>query len=182
LAVWCAAACCALPAPASAESTLFRSLGIQTPQESVEAPEFSLPDPAGRTIRLKEHRGRFVFLNFFATWCGPCRQEMPAIERLHQAYGKKGLAVLAIDLQESPKEVARFVAELGLTFPAAIDADGSVSHEYAVRGLPVTFLVDRQGRILWRAVGSREWDSQSMRKYFGALLDGAPTKAGGSRR
>jgi peroxiredoxin len=156
--------------PAEASPEFYRSQGIQPPQEEVEAPDFSLSDPDGRTVRLRDYRGRHVFLNFFATWCGPCREEMPAMERLHQTYKGKGLTVLAVDLQEGPRQVAKFVRELRLSFPALLDREGAVSHEYAVRGLPVTFLIAPDGRIVWRAVGSREWDGPTARTYFGALL------------
>ena len=169
----------ALPPPANATPEFFQALGIQAPQEMVEAPDFALPDPAGKTVRLKEFRGRYVFLNFFATWCGPCREEMPAMERLHQTYSGKGLVVLAVNLEESSARVAKFVKELRLTFPAVLDGDGTASRAFAVRGLPVTYLVDRDGRILWRAFGSREWNNQAARKYFAAILDSKERKAGG---
>ena len=180
VALVCAAvALLALPTPAIATPEFYRALGIQEPQEMVEAPDFALPDPAGKIVRLKEFRGRYVFLNFFATWCGPCREEMPAMERLHQTYSGKGLVVLAVNLEESSARVAKFVKELRLTFPAVLDGDGTVSRAFAVRGLPVTYLVDRDGRILWRAFGSREWNNQAARKYFAAILDSKERKAGG---
>lgn len=167
---------------AGATPEFFQALGIQAPQEMVEAPEFALADATGKTVRLKELRGRYVFLNFFATWCGPCREEMPAMERLHQAYGGKGLAVLAINLEESPAQVAKFVKELRLRFPVVRDADGTVSRAFAVRGLPVTYLVDRDGRILWRAFGAREWNSQEARKYFATILGPEAQRADGGRK
>jgi len=101
------------------------------------------------------------------------------MERLHQTYSGKGLVVLAVNLEESSARVAKFVKELRLTFPAVLDGDGTVSRAFAVRGLPVTYLVDRDGRILWRAFGSREWNNQAARKYFAAILDSKERKAGG---
>ena len=172
----------ALPRPVLATSEFFRALGIQAPQAMVEAPEFALPDLTGKIVRLKELRGRHVFLNFFATWCGPCREEMPAMERLHQTYGGKGLVILAVDLEESAARVGKFVKELRLTFPAVLDGDGAVSRAFAVRGLPITVLVDRDGRILWRAFGSREWNNQAARKYFAAILDDRGRKAEGRKQ
>lgn len=168
--------------PAAATPELARSLGIQPPQEAVEAPAFSLRATGGKTVRLADFRGRFVFLNFFATWCPPCREEMPAMERLHRATRSKGLAVLAVDLQEAPRRVAEFVQELGLTFPVVVDPDGSVSREYAVQSLPVTFLLDGRGQILWRAIGSRAWDGPAARRYFQALLGGGTESTGGRRQ
>jgi len=166
------AALVTLALPAWADSGFYRSLAIQPPQEEVQAPDFSLADSTGRTIRLQDYRGRHVFLNFFATWCGPCRDEMPGMERLHRMYKGKGLTVLAVDLQESARQVARFIRELKLSFPALLDPSGSVSHEYAVRGLPVTYLIAPDGRIVWRAMGAREWAGPTVRRYFAALLAG----------
>ena len=156
--------------PVCAGTDPLRALMLQAPGESVEAPTFSLPDLTGRKIQLKDYRGRLVFLNFFATWCGPCREEMPGMERLFRAYQDKGLAVLAIDMQESAKTVRPFIQELKLSFSSLLDTKGSVSHEYGIRALPVSFLVGRDGNILWRAMGGREWDSPEMLNYFGQAV------------
>jgi peroxiredoxin len=156
--------------PVCAGTDPLRALGMQAPGESVEAPMFSLPDLTGKKIQLKDYRGRLVFLNFFATWCGPCREEMPGMERLFRTYQDKGLVVLAINMQESAKTVRPFVEELKLSFPALLDTKGSVSHEYGIRALPVSFLVGRDAHILWRAMGSREWDTPEMRNYFGQAI------------
>ena len=160
----------ALAWPVRAGTDPLRALMLQAPGESVEAPTFSLPDLTGRKIQLKDYRGRLVFLNFFATWCGPCREEMPGMERLFRAYQDKGLAVLAIDMQESAKTVRPFVQELKLSFSSLLDTKGSVSHEYGIRALPGSFLVGRDGNILWRAMGGREWDAPEMLNYFGQAV------------
>jgi len=136
----------------------------------VEAPAFSLLDLTGKKIQLKEYRGKLVFLNFFATWCGPCRQEMPGMERLFRAYRDKGLVVLAVNMEQSPKTIRPFVQELKLSFPVLLDADGSVSHDYGIRALPVSFLVGRDGNLLWRAMGGREWDTPKMQSYIGQVV------------
>ena len=99
------------------------------------------------------------------------------MERLHQSYSGKGLVVLAVNLEESSAQVGKFVKELRLTFPAVLDGDGAVSRAFAVRGLPITFLVAPDGQILWRAFGSREWNNQAARKYFAAILDDKGRKA-----
>jgi len=145
-------------------------LGVQPPKEEVEAPDFALPDLSGKKIQLKDFRGKIVFLNFFATWCVPCRLEMPAMERLYRAYRDKGLVVLAVDLRETAKPVRSFLRELKVSFPALLDEDGSVAFMYGVRPLPTTYLVGRDGKILWRAFGAREWDSSEARHYFAQIL------------
>ena len=147
-----------------------KALGLQTPKEEVEAPDFSLPDLTGKKIRLKDFRGKVVFLNFFATWCAPCRLEMPAMERLHWSYKDKGLVVLAVDIRESAKTVRAFTQELKLSFPALLDQKGSVAYTYSVRPVPATYLIGRDGKILGRAFGAREWDSSEARKYFASVL------------
>jgi thiol-disulfide isomerase/thioredoxin len=140
--------------------------------EAVEAPDFSLRDLAGKPLRLKDFRGKVVFLNFFATWCDPCRLEMPAMERLHRANKDKGLVVLAVDIRESVRTVRGFIQELQLSFPTVLDGDGSVAYMYAVRPVPATYLIGRDGKILWRAFGAREWDSREAFQYFSSLLNG----------
>jgi peroxiredoxin len=148
------------------------SLGLEMPKELVEAPDFSLPDVTGRMVRLKGFRGRVVFMNFFATWCVPCREEMPAMERLHRTYKDRGLVVLAVDIREGAQTVRAFTQELKLSFPALLDKDGSVAYAYSIRPVPATYLVGRDGKILWRAFGSRDWGSGGARQYFAGILTG----------
>ncbi|HSD51954.1 MAG TPA: TlpA disulfide reductase family protein, partial [Candidatus Methylomirabilis sp.] len=114
--------------PAAAATHYFQALGLQPPKEEVEAPEFSLKDLSNRKVRLGDFRGKVVFLNFFATWCVPCRVEMPAMERLHKDFKGKGLVVLAVDIQESARTVRPFVREMQLSFPVLLDEDGSVAY------------------------------------------------------
>lgn len=146
------------------------ALGIQKPQELVEAPNVVGPDPDGNTIRLEDFRGKVVFLNFWATWCIPCRLEMPAMERLYRAFKGQGFVVLAVNVQEGPAAVRAFVRELKLTFPIALDPKGTAAMAYLVRGLPATYLIDRKQRIVGRAIGAREWDGKDGRAYIGELL------------
>jgi len=143
-----------------------KALGLQAPEEVVEAPGFSLPDLTGKKIQLKELRGKLVLLNFFATWCGPCRDEMPGMERLFRVHRDNGLVVVAVNVQESARAVRPFVQQLKLSFPTVLDVEASVSREYGVRALPVTFLIGRDGNILWRAMGGRDWESAPAQKYF----------------
>jgi peroxiredoxin len=161
---------CLPAAAAKAGSDPLQALGLQAPKEAVDAPDFSLPDLSGKQIPLKQLRGKLVFLNFFATWCGPCREEMPGMERLHRAHQDKGLVVLAVNLQEGAKTIRPFVQSLKLSFPTVMDTEGAVSREYGVRALPVSFLIGRDGKILWRAIGGRDWESPQARSYFAQLV------------
>jgi len=160
----------AMGVPAAGAKHYLQVLGLQPPKEEVEAPGFSLKDLNGRRVRLADFRGKIIFLNFFATWCVPCRLEMPAMERLHREFKDKGLVVLAVDIQEGAKTVRPFVQELKLSFPALLDGDGSVAISYSVRPVPATYLISRDGRIVWRAFGAREWDGADSRHYFSQLL------------
>lgn len=149
----------------------FAALNITRPEQPVEAPDFRLADPDGRRISLRDHRGRVVFLNFWATWCLPCRAEMPEMERVHQEFKGQGFVVLAVNLRESPAQVRKFAQELKLTYPLPIDEDAKVVQAYAVRALPVTYLIDRKGIMLGRAVGPREWYSGEARALVRHLLE-----------
>lgn len=156
--------------PVGAAGHFANALGLQMAKEPVEAPAFTLVDLAGKQVALGEYRGRLVFLNFFATWCVPCRQEMPAMERLYRSYREKGLMLLGLNVRETAREVRPFVQELALSFPVLLDADGLVAYTYTVRGLPATYLIGRDGQMLWRALGPREWDGPDARAYFAQAL------------
>jgi peroxiredoxin len=117
------------------------------------APDFSLESAAGGQSRLSDHRGQVVLLNFWATWCVPCRAEMPEIESTYLAHRERGLRVLAINVQEDRAEVQAFFDELGLSFPALLDRDASVARLYLARALPSSFLVDRHGQVRYVRVG-----------------------------
>lgn len=137
-----------VPAEAAA-----RSQRPSSPQVDAIAPDFSLKTLAGGTLRLSDLRGQAVVINFWATWCPPCRAEMPAIQRVYAKYRGQNFTVLAVDLQESEAQVADFIGQMGLTFPILIDQEGTVFARYRVNGLPSTFFVDRQGVIRNIAIG-----------------------------
>jgi len=156
--------------PAGASTDSAQALGLQMAREPVEAPDFTLPELTGKKVALAEYRGKLVFLNFFATWCAPCRQEMPAMERLYRSYRDKGLVLVAVNVRETAREIPAFIRELKLTFPVLLDGDGAVAYKYMVRGLPATYLIGRDGQMLWRAFGPRAWDGPEARTYFMHVL------------
>jgi thiol-disulfide isomerase/thioredoxin len=117
------------PNAASSINDLFRKAGISKISQGAAA-DFALRDLSGNTVTLDSYRGSPVLLNFWATWCGPCREEMPSMERLHQQLGGQGLTLLAINQKESVAKVAKFMKSYGLTFPALLDMDGRVSSAY----------------------------------------------------
>jgi len=152
------------------DPTRFRNLQLSTPKQPVQAPDFSLKDPTGRTVELRGFRGKVVFLNFWATWCVPCRREMPAMEALFREFNAKGLTVLAVNVQESPRQVTQFIHELKITFPVVLDSNGAVTGDYGVRALPTTYLIGKKGEVLAMGLGSREWAGDRFRPLFHSLL------------
>jgi peroxiredoxin len=124
------------------------SEGLQTaPRTGFLAPDFTLITLDGNSVRLSDLRGKPVLINFWASWCGPCRTEMPHIQAAFESHADDGLVVLAVDQMESPPPVARFVEEFGLTFPILMDSHGTVSASYRARALPISFFVDADGVI-----------------------------------
>src|SRR5713226_1950431 len=145
----------------SAVDDLFRKAGISKINQGAAA-DFALRDVSGATVTLSGYQGNLVFLNFWATWCGPCRDEMPSMERLYRQIGGQGLAMLAVNEKESVAQVATFMRSHGLSFPALLDVDGKVSSAYRVWGLPTTYLIDGSGRIIGMKSGPRDWASREV--------------------
>ncbi len=135
---------------ASADKTGTSTEGlIPAPQKGFLAPDFELKTTAGETVRLSDLRGQAVLINLWATWCPPCRAEMPAIERVYNEYKDDGLVVLAVNMtyQDSFPDIAPFVEEYGLTFPILLDETGDVGSAYQLRSLPSSFFIGRDGVI-----------------------------------
>ena len=128
---------------------------IPAPREKFLAPDFTLRTPTGEAVTLSELRGQAVLLNLWATWCPPCRAEMPAIQKLYAEYRDQGFSVLAVNMtyQDDPFAVVPFVQENGLTFPLLLDETGEVAQLYELRSLPSSFFIDREGVIQEVVIG-----------------------------
>lgn len=128
---------------------------IPAPRQGFQAPDFSLPTLSGETITLSDLRGQPVLINLWATWCPPCRAEMPDMQKLYEAYQEQGFLILAINAtyQDSQASAAAFVQEYGLTFPILLDTSGETARQYQMRALPTSFFVDREGIIQEVVVG-----------------------------
>ena len=111
------------------------------------APDFALKSSSGENLRLSEYRGDVVMINFWATWCGPCRQEMPLLDELYSRYQRVGFSLLGVNIDDDSSKAMNMVAELGVSFPVLFDARKEVSKLYAVDAMPVTVLVDREGTV-----------------------------------
>ena len=126
--------------------------GAKTVPTGEPAPSFSLEDLDGDQISLADQRGKVVLVDFWATWCGPCLQELPHIQQLHEEYRERGLVVLAISTDSQKEKVLPFVDKEGYTFPV-LYADSQVQAAYGVRGIPAVYLIDRQGMMRFQTVG-----------------------------
>lgn len=144
---------------------------LEPMKDNGPAPDFSLPTPEGKQITLKQFQGKLVFLNFWASWCIPCREEMPAMERLYQEFKEKNFVILAVNIKDRKQDAVAFVKDLKLTYPIAIDPDGQVGLLYGAWGLPTTYLIGRKGEGLARAWGPADWYGPGARKLIKDLLD-----------
>lgn len=146
---------------------------ILTPVEPrVAAPDFALESLDGHRLALADLKGRVVMLNFWATWCPPCRREMPSMDELHRALSERPFSVVAINEWEEPDQVFAWIGVLPRfpAFPILFDPDGAVAEAYGVKGLPTTFVIDREGRIAYRAMGGREFNHPEVVRLIESLL------------
>ncbi|QPJ64170.1 MAG: TlpA family protein disulfide reductase [Candidatus Nitrohelix vancouverensis] len=140
-------------------------------EQDMIAPEFSLNSLDGRTISLEQYRGKYLLINFWATWCGPCRMEMPSLERLHQRFKNKGFEVLAISNDMFGARVVKpYIEANKLSFTVLLDQKMTVSSQYGVVSLPTTYLIDPQGKIIGALYGAENWDTPATLQYFETLL------------
>ena len=115
--------------------------------EGQPAPDFALKSSTGENLRLSEYRGDVVMINFWATWCGPCRQEMPLLDELYTRYERVGFNLLGVNIDDDPRRAMQMVEDLGVSFPVLFDTRKEVSKLYNVEAMPVTILVDREGNV-----------------------------------
>ncbi|MBI1911657.1 MAG: TlpA family protein disulfide reductase [Deltaproteobacteria bacterium] len=148
---------------------LWADLNIERIKER-DASDFTLKDIRGREISLSGLKGKAVMLNFWATWCVPCREEMPSMESAYRKLSEKGLVIMAVNSLEPQGSAAEFVNGNGYTFPVLPDESGSISKLYNARFLPTTYLIDRQGHLIGKAIGARDWNSNSAIKFLEELL------------
>ena len=143
---------------------------IPTPGQPVA--DFALPDLEGKTVSLSDFRGEVVLLNFWATWCPPCVDEMPSLQKLQEAFGEKGLNVLAVSVDESVEDVERFRDEFQLDLPILLDSGAKVAHSFATFKFPETYIVGRDGKLVAKVIGPKDWIAPLVIHDFVELLRG----------
>ena len=142
------------------------------PADKSLAADFTLRDLDGKLHKLSDYRGKVVFLNFWATWCPPCRAEIPSMERLNEVLSSKDFVMIAVNVDENIKDLEAFVKETPHNFIVLSDADAKIQNLYQVFKFPETFVIDRQGRIVEHIVGARDWSSTAALKFFNGQLAG----------
>lgn len=142
---------------------------LKTP---IPAPAFELPDMDNEIHTLDQYKGKVIMLNFWATWCPPCRREMPSMQVLSQEFKDRPFTVIAVNEWESEEIVFPFLGQLDLfpTFPILFDKSGALSQQYKVMGLPTTFIIDKEGKIVYRAIGGRDFNHPEVRKILLQLM------------
>ncbi|MET0052771.1 MAG: TlpA disulfide reductase family protein [Candidatus Thiodiazotropha sp.] len=163
---------------------LLSGIGIAAAEEQLSpepwpspAPPFHLQDLQGRYQHLQDYRGRVVIVNFWASWCGPCREELPSLNRAWAALEPRGVAMLAINLGEEAEAVNAFLADFPIAFPVLLDRRGTFAQRWRVQGLPTTFVLNPRGEIVYRVVGERAWDDATLLRQVEALLPRVATPA-----
>jgi thiol-disulfide isomerase/thioredoxin len=137
----------------------FKDAGIQAASEGIEPVDFTITLLDGTIVNLAQLKGKVVFLNFWATWCGPCRSEMPSMEAVYQKLKDKGLEIIAVNLGDSRKEVTDFMNNYKLNFPAGLDEKKLTGMYYHIQAIPTTYIIDRRGLIIARLIGSINWNT-----------------------
>jgi len=145
--------------------------------ETGTAPNFKLNNTEGETFELDSTRGQWVFLHFWASWCGPCREEMPTIQGLSEKISDKDLKIVMINTAEDEDTIFTFLAGISIDIDTLMDVDGQVTEIWKPRGLPTTFLIDPNGKVRYQAIGGRNWDKPVYIKFLKSLLQTSSAKA-----
>ncbi len=153
------------------EGDLFSKTRINPIKGDKKAPDFSLKDLTGKKVEIKDYKGKIIFLNFWATWCGPCKEEMPSLEVLHEKFKGEKFVLLTVSVDyEGLKPVQEFLNKQHYTFPVLLDPNGEILDLFEVKGIPTTFIIDKKGRVIGRAIGPRDWKSQEVFSLINLLI------------
>jgi peroxiredoxin len=166
--------CAAMPAGAVEDPA--HALDLIKPNRQQQAKDFKIAALDGGRLNLADFKGKVVFLNLWATWCGPCKEEMPAMERLWQRYKGEGLVVIALSMDSGGAKIVKpYIERAKYTYPIGLDPKMEIAQLYGAHSVPSTFIIDRSGALRAIALGPRDWDGRASFAFFDALLkDGKP--------
>jgi len=136
-----------------------------------EAPDFTLTNPDGKKVSLKDYRGKVVFLNFWATWCEACRDEMPSMEKLYREFKGKGLEVVGVNVKDKRPDALAFLKKYQISYPIIMDPEGEAGLLYGAFGMPITYLIDRKGVVQARLLGGADWYTPGARNLIKTLVE-----------
>ncbi|MDM3872175.1 TlpA disulfide reductase family protein [Porticoccus sp. W117] len=139
-------------------------------QSTDKAPDFTLKSNSGDNMRLAEQRGNVVMLNFWASWCGPCKQEMPLLDELHKRYSRAGFTIIGVNVERDPEDAKRVLRDIPVSFPVLFDTESSVSKAYDVSAMPTTVMIDRDGKIRHLHKGFKPGYENEYRKQIKQLI------------
>lgn len=140
-------------------------------ESGIAAPDFTFPGLDGKMVSLSDYKGKVVLVNIWATWCPPCVDEMPSMEKLYRNFKGENFEILAVSIDESGSEaVAPFMEKTRLTFPALIDSKGAIKPVYRITGIPESFIIDKQGILIKKIVGPLDWAAPKVFRFFSSLI------------
>ena len=157
--------------PAVAQTRQHNPLLLDIPKDPVKALDFSGETLSGKQLRLSDFKGKVVMLNFWATWCVPCLLEMPAMDRLNRKLAGQPFKMLAVNLGEPVEQIRKFADQYNFSYDLVLDPIGQISTAYGANRLPVSYLIDKKGYVIRRAIGPREWDSADAMELFRKLME-----------
>ncbi|PUA28409.1 MAG: redoxin [Cellvibrio sp. 79] len=147
------------------------SLAVLSLQASADpAPDFTLQSSTGENVRLAEQRGQVVMLNFWASWCGPCRKEMPLLDAMYQRYSSAGFVLYGVNVEEDNTDAKKLLKELGVTFPVLFDTESKASSLYSVDAMPTTVVIDKKGQVRYVNRGYKDGDENKYRDQIRELI------------
>jgi peroxiredoxin len=151
-------------------ASAFMKAGLRVAAEAIAPVDFTLPLLDGTNIKLSQYKGKVVFLNFWATWCPPCRSEMPSMEAIYQRLKSRKFEMLELNIEKTKKEVSSFMNQHKLSFPVVLDEKDTVSGNYGIQAIPTTYIIDKRGLIIARLVGSINWNTPEVLAALEAAL------------
>jgi peroxiredoxin len=156
---------------AKAHQESFKAMGVVLPRNELPAPDFTLQNSNGNSVSLSDFKGKAVLLNFWATWCVPCKKELPSMQKLYEALKLDGVEVIAISIdRDKQKRIHQYINDYKLTFPVLLDPSQKVRKDYFILGLPTSYLIGADGKLKGFISGEREWDSTASKKLFSTLV------------